>query len=151
MKTLILSTLMALPLIGCGGGGGGGSSSSSPAAPVIAPTPTAEVVKTEDLVAPEGFDYNPIETRTLSVDIASLSTARAYLTVYGEYQVAPNGDNVPSYNTKLATLALNNGVGDVELALGEVDSDYLAEIWFYDGTEPMQVVLNSSDTQWNWN
>ncbi|WP_087022328.1 hypothetical protein [Thaumasiovibrio subtropicus] len=147
---LLVSTAMMFTLVGCGGGGGGGGDiGTSPVAPApVAPTPSAEVIQTRDLIAPEGTDYDPIAMSTLTVDISATTTERAYLTVYEAYTEAENGDLVPHYNSKIASTALNEGKAEIALALCEVEMRYLAEIWFYDGSLPQQVVLNSADGQW---
>nr|WP_086938472.1 hypothetical protein [Thaumasiovibrio occultus] len=145
MKNLFY-TMMGVALVGCGGGdgdspqGGGGPS----------PTPTVTVTQTEDLVAPEGFSYNATQAKVLQVDVSSQASGRAHLSVYSAYTQNSAGDRVPDYNSRLVSLPLSNGQAEVELTVANVTNDYLAEIWFYDGSPPMQMILSSDDSEWRW-
>lgn len=146
MKNLTISLIITPLLIACGGGGGGGESggSSAPAAPI------AKVSKTSDLVAPDGFDYNPIESRSLTVDISSQHLQRAYLSVYSNYIVVDGGLKVPDYGSRIAAVQLNKGIANVNLSISDSEEEVLAEIWFYDGSTPLQQSFTTEQSDWYW-
>ncbi|MEL7286912.1 MAG: hypothetical protein AAGJ57_05245, partial [Pseudomonadota bacterium] len=80
---LIGVILLALAACGGGDGSGGGSndddSSTPPPVTIVEPDEPDDPTTAQDLVVPEGFDYNPVKPGTLSVDISGFSTQRAQL------------------------------------------------------------------------
>ncbi|GLR06281.1 hypothetical protein [Vibrio hyugaensis] len=151
MKYLI-TIIMGLALTACGGGGGGGGGSSDndsstpPPAPPAAVTVPEEETTMQDLVVPEGFNYNPVKEGTLSVDISGFSSQRAHLSLYKEFQEDNSGNYKASYPSKVASIPLNNGQADFDFNMSDSQGDLLVEIWFYDGTDPIQRVISASDT-----
>lgn len=143
MKYLPLYLTLAPLLVACGGGGDGGGGSSSPAAPI------ATVTSTSDLVAPDGFDYNPIESRSLNVDISAHSQQRAYLSVYRHY-FEVDGKKIPDYGSRIAAVQLDSGKASIDLSIADSEDDLLAEIWFYDGSDPLQKDFYAYQQSWSW-
>ncbi len=147
MKNLTLSVIITPLLIACGGGGGGDGGSGGGTTPA---TPIAKVSKTTDLVAPDGFDYNPIESRALTVDISSQHLQRAYLSVYSNYVVVDGGVKVPDYGSRIAAVQLDKGIANVNLSIADSEEEVLAEIWFYDGSTPLQRSFTTDQNNWYW-
>ncbi|MGR5118043.1 hypothetical protein ACPV5Q_02080 [Vibrio astriarenae] len=162
---IYLALVMSFALIGCGGGGGGGGS----AAPAQAAEETAEAVAEEttevveevveqvetvvestaqsmqDLVIPDGFSFDPITEMNIDIDISNLSTQRAYVSIYSEYEETDSGTLATSGDHKLAGQALEEGVGNIDIVYADGVEKVLAEIWFYDGSDPIQKELTIDD------
>ncbi len=166
MKNYILAFVSVLALTACGGGGGGGSTDNSagpadeggnPAGDTGTTTPSTEVVtevvpskKTSELVVPEGFSYHPVDVVEITVDVSSLSTNRAYLSVYAGYSGDINTGLQADYGTRIAESPLSAGVASMDFSTPEHIDQLLIEVWFYDGTDPIQQLVSTSDTSINW-
>lgn len=160
-KALTVALISApIVLVGCGGGGGGGGSSTpSPAAPstpvVTPPSTTVTPVATQsytmnDLVVPDGFDYNPVENFDLDIDISGISTDRSFVTVYSRYTTRDDSSFKPDYSSKVIAGSLNNGQFASNFVAPISDENLLIEIWFYDGKPPLQQLVSSSNSQITW-
>lgn len=138
--SITLSMLMA-----CGGGddGGGGSSSSSPATQ-SAPTTM------DDLVVPDGFDYNPVGQYQMSIDISDVTTQRAFVSVYSRFKTRKNQTLKPDYSSKVVASSLVDGVLDLNFSAPNVKKEFLVEIWFYDGQDPLQRTFDTSEPSLTW-
>ncbi|CAM2994927.1 hypothetical protein VIRA109638_09370 [Vibrio rarus] len=164
------STLMAmLMLTACGGGSGGNSDSSTDSAvieetpvqdPIATPSPTeepsietaAQEIHTpqrsmQDLSIPNDFNYDPMQSLTVHIDISNFSRKRAYISLYSDYALNTDGTWQPNYAYRIANGALNNGQGNIEVSYAEQYRSILAEIWFYDGTEPIQKIISTTEDQ----
>jgi hypothetical protein len=166
MKNYLIACVSVLALTACGGGGGGGSSDSgsSPSGDGGNPTddtgttpPTTEVVaevvpskKTSELVVPEGFSYDSVDVVEITVDVSSLSTNRAYLSVYAGYSGDINSGLQADYGTRIAESPLSAGVASMDFSTPQHIDQLLIEVWFYDGTDPIQQLVSTSDTSINW-
>ncbi|CCN35329.1 conserved hypothetical protein [Vibrio nigripulchritudo SO65] len=152
MKNLSLAIIVMSFLAACGGGGGGGDASSGNASsPAPSELPAASpAIKTSDLVAPDGFDYSPIENRSMSVDISATSVARAYLSVYRNYHTLDDGTLLPDYGSRIVAMPLKDGKADITLIVSDSSNDLLGEIWFYDGSQPLQQKFYASQSSWSW-
>ena len=164
MKALI-TIIMGLALTACGGGGGGGGGNSTPPSPtqttvaeedttqqeettVEETTVTVENATMQDLVVPDGFSYNPVTEGTLNVDISGFSSQRAHLSVYKEFVENSSGNYDAKYPSKVASVPLNNGTANVDFNVSDSQGSLLVEIWFYDGSDPIQKVITSGDNTW---
>ncbi|WP_337160909.1 hypothetical protein [Vibrio alginolyticus] len=163
MKALI-TIIMGLALTACGGGGGGGGNSTPPppAQTTVAEeettqqeettveetTVTVENATMQDLVVPDGFSYNPVTEGTLNVDISGFSSQRAHLSVYKEFVEHSSGNYDARYPSKVASVPLNNGTANVDFNVSDSQGSLLVEIWFYDGSDPIQKVITSGDNTW---
>ncbi len=160
MNTLTKTTsiLAVLMLTACGGGGGG-SDSSSGAAQVDEPVVSSDTAEAEgssspqvplrsmqDLAVPDDFDYNPTQSVDVLVDISGISTERAYISLYSEYSESNDGTLTPDYAYRIANGALDNGTGDLTITYAQEYTSLLAEIWFYDGTAPIQQIITRDNS-----
>ncbi|KGR36827.1 lipoprotein [Vibrio campbellii] len=166
MKALI-TIIMGLALTACGGGGGGGGDNSTPAPP---PTQTTvpeddtneneepveeeettvpvEDVTMQDLEVPDNFSYNPVTEGSLNVDISSFSSQRAHLSVYKEFVENSSGSYDARYPSKVASVPLDKGTANIDFNVSDSQGSLLVEIWFYDGSDPIQKVITSGDNSW---
>lgn len=158
-KSISILILCGL-LSACGGGGDEGGTSepvaATPApapAPQPAPDPDPEPTpasSTNDLVAPDGFDYNPVSTQSIQVDISSYSTDRAFLSIYSKYHQMPDGEYMPVYDSRIVSVPLSSGQVDMDFSLVTDEGALLAEIWFYDSKEPLVQVFERGESVWYW-
>ncbi|MCX2761084.1 hypothetical protein OQJ65_22030 [Vibrio sp. Sgm 22] len=150
-----------LVLVGCGGGGGGGGggsastpSTSTPTTPATPSTPvstvTAQGYTMEDLVVPDGFNYDSVEQFDLDIDISNISTDRSFVTVYSRFSTRDDSTLKPDYSSKVIAGPLDNGVFASNFAAPVNHEALLIEIWFYDGQPPLQQVVSSGDSQIVW-
>ncbi|MEZ9896417.1 hypothetical protein AB4525_00965 [Vibrio breoganii] len=157
--TKTTSILAVLMLTACGGGGGG-SDSSSGAAQVDEPesgndNPVTESIANvqipqrsmQELAVPDDFDYNPTLSVDVIVDISGISTQRAYVSVYSEYQQSADGTLTPDYAYRIANGALNSGKGELNITYAQEYTSLLVEVWFYDGTEPLQRIITRDNNE----
>ncbi|BBM66477.1 hypothetical protein VA249_31230 [Vibrio alfacsensis] len=143
MKRLF-TIIMGLALTACGGGDSGGGSSSAPTPTVQSPKPE----RMQDLVVPHGFSYDPIVQGTLNVNISSFSSQRAHLSVYKEYKQNSSGGFNANYTSRIASAALKDGKTYINYTLSDSQGDLLVEVWFYDGTEPLQAIISPEEKDW---
>ncbi|WP_295891028.1 hypothetical protein [uncultured Vibrio sp.] len=157
---LALISSIVFSLVGCGGGGGGeGGSTSTPSvsAPAASDSATDSTVASaaieqrsmNELSIPDGFSFNPIKDHSFDVDISNFSTQRAYVSVYGEYTEANDGSLQPDYSSRIASAPLTSGAAELKFCIADSQQLLLAEVWFYDGTDPLQVVVSANQTQWS--
>ena len=148
----ILMGFILLALAACGGGdgSGGGSndddSSTPPPVTIVEPDEPDDPTTAQDLVVPEGFDYNPVKPGTLSVDISGFSTQRAQLSLYKQFSEDNAGNYRAHYASKVVSVPLASGKVDFDFNVSDNQKDLLVEIWFYDGSEPIKRVISVNDT-----
>ncbi len=145
----ILIGVILLALAACGGGdgsGGGSSDDDSSTPPPVTIVEPDEPTTAQDLVVPEGFDYNPVKTGTLSVDISGFSTQRAQLSLYKQFSEDNAGNYRAHYASKVVSVPLASGKVDFDFNVSDSQKDLLVEIWFYDGSEPVKRVISVNDT-----
>ncbi|ABU73898.1 hypothetical protein [Vibrio campbellii] len=147
---LIGVILLALAACGGGDGSGGGSSdddsSTPPPVTIVEPDEPDDPTTAQDLVVPEGFDYNPVKPGTLSVDISGFSTQRAQLSLYKQFSEDNAGNYRAHYPSKAVSVPLTSGKVDFDFNVSDIQKDLLVEIWFYDGSEPIKRVISVNDT-----
>ena len=147
---LIGVILLALAACGGGDGSGGGSSdddsSTPPPVTIVEPDEPDDPTTAQDLVVPEGFDYNPVKPGTLSVDISGFSTQRAQLSLYKQFSEDNAGNYRAHYASKVVSVPLTSGKVDFDFNVSDSQKDLLVEIWFYDGSEPVKRVISVNDT-----
>ncbi|MGC9402892.1 hypothetical protein ACP43V_10600 [Vibrio genomosp. F10 str. 9ZC157] len=148
-------------LLACGGGGDGGSpptnktitteeqGESAGSAGFIENTLAVQRT-TQDLSIPDGFSFNPVVEYTFDVDISGYSTQRAYVSIYGNYVPLQDGSFVPNFNSRITSSSLDNGKAALEFIISDSQSSVLAEIWFYDGSDPIQYQFTPSQNSWIW-
>ena len=138
-----------LALAACGGGdssGGGSSDDDSSTPPPVTIVEPDEPTTAQDLVVPEGFDYNPVKPGTLSVDISGFSTQRAQLSLYKQFSEDNAGNYRAHYASKVVSVPLASGKVDFDFNVSDSQKDLLVEIWFYDGSEPVKRVISVNET-----
>ncbi|MUK61855.1 hypothetical protein GNP81_15050 [Aliivibrio fischeri] len=154
MKNIILdkiaiASITALFLMACsdsgGSSSGGSAGGSSPAA-----DEKPEPIKTQDLVAPEGFSFNPIDDQRLIVDLSGSLPSRAHLSVYSSFSEKDDGGYIVDYGSKIIDVPLTNGAVDIEFSIADSLNESVVEIWLYDGSDPQQKKFVVDGTQWEW-
>ncbi|MCC4222825.1 hypothetical protein LL295_04785 [Vibrio campbellii] len=145
----ILIGVILLALAACGGGdgsGGGSNDDDSSTPPPVTIVEPDDPTTAQDLVVPEGFDYNPVKPGTLSVDISGFSTQRAQLSLYKQFSEDNAGNYRAHYASKVVSVPLASGKVDFDFNISDSQKDLLVEIWFYDGSEPVKRVISVNDT-----
>ncbi|WP_047047898.1 hypothetical protein [Vibrio mexicanus] len=166
MNAKIITLVLIGALTGCGGGGGdeGGSAGDSGSTgdggtptPVSSGSDVAAVSETEvelrtmsELSIPDGFSFNPVMGHKFDVDLSSLSTDRAYISIYSEFTQNSDGTYTPNYNSRVTSSSLSAGVASLDFCISEAQEQVLAEVWYYDGSEPVQQTFTQADTYWVW-
>lgn len=150
MKQVISITFITLGLTACGGGDGG-SSSSTPSSPAeqessAADTQQPTILTTQQLSVPDGFDYDPSLVINSNIDISAFSTQRAYASLYRRYSAGEDQQWIADYSSRIASASLNEGKAKLEVTYGGEVESLLLEIWFYDGTPPLQKILSEAQT-----
>ncbi len=140
MKNKILIVIASLFLMACSDSGGSGSSGGTGggASPATVPQPESEPVKTQDLVAPEGFSFNSVTAHTLEINLSGSLPERTHLSVYSAYTEEIDGKYIVDYDSRVIDAAMVNGSLTTEFSLAERQSSIVAEIWSYDGGDPIQ-------------
>lgn len=156
MKKVIIVTMASLFLMACNGSDGGSSGSEGGSAgPSIdsgnsdtsggdsesvspAVIDNRKPIKTQDLVAPEDFSFNPIESQSLSVNLSGSLPARTHLTIYSSFIEKEEDGFSVDYDSKIVDSPINYGEGTIEFSVAQNQSSIVAEIWSYDGSDPLQ-------------
>ena len=97
---------------------------------------------------PDGFNYNPVVQGSLNVDISGFSSQRAHLSVYKDFKESGSGKYDAKYPSKVVSVPLNNGTANFDFNVSDSQGNLLVEIWFYDGSDPIQKVISSGDSNW---
>ncbi|OEE66709.1 hypothetical protein A1OO_13140 [Enterovibrio norvegicus FF-33] len=116
----------------------------------IPPTVTSDATQMSEMVVPNGFSYDPVVSQSLEVDISSYSISQAYVSIYGGFVENPDGSYSADYNSRITAKTLESGFGDVDYLLADSQYYMLAEVFFYDGTTPIQMRITNEQTQWVW-
>ncbi|RYU47699.1 hypothetical protein ERW49_04965 [Aliivibrio finisterrensis] len=151
MKNKILVVIASLFLMACSDSGGSGSSGGTGGGASPATVPQPEPVKTQDLVAPDGFTFNPVTAHTLEINLSGSLPERTHLSVYSAYTEGTDGKYIVDYDSKVIDAALVNGALTIEFSLAESQSTIVAEIWSYDGSLPIQkeFAIDSNPLVWD--
>jgi hypothetical protein len=158
MNKLILSLCLSILIVGCGGGESGGSHADNTQI-VISNTENGTPGNTVDTIplrymtelnVPNDFSYDPVVTRSFVIDISSYSTDRAHASVYSQFNEQSDGSYLADYTSRVASSALINGAVSLDFVLTQSEPQILVEIWFYDGSEPLQQVFSIDQQQWVW-
>ncbi|MEZ9687206.1 hypothetical protein AB4453_17630 [Vibrio atlanticus] len=132
---------------------------SSPATVAINPAPTPvnavisngpQAYKMDELVIPDGFDYNSVDQFDLNIDISHISTDRSFVSVYSRFTTRTDLTYKPDYSSKVIGGPLDNGTFTSNFSAPLSEDILLIEIWFYDGQAPLQQVVASDGSQITW-
>lgn len=152
--TMKLSNVMFFLLLvsGCGGSGGGSSVAPEQVATdqvidvepeLVEPTSLAMA----DLVANEDFTFANKNQIDVLLDLPEYNTQRGYVSVYKAYQQLDSDRFYPDSTSRVISGALVNGLFEQSFASINNQQQYLIEVWFYDGQEPVQKVLALTGNQ----
>ncbi|WDD98542.1 hypothetical protein [Thalassomonas actiniarum] len=153
---LILPCLWALMISACGGGGGDSGSESNVAPPpadnVIidqeeTPDPIAEL---KNLVIADDFSFTTKEQVTLTVSLDEYAGQRAYVSLYSDYRLLPSGEYYPIADSRVVAGNLQQGQFHQVFTHLKQQHNYLAEVWLYDLSPPLQreLILNENTLSW---
>ncbi|MFA0274611.1 hypothetical protein AB4500_24305 [Vibrio sp. 10N.222.48.A11] len=132
---------------------------SSPVTVAINPAPTPvnavisnglQAYKMDELVIPDGFDYNSVDQFDLNIDISHISTDRSFVSVYSRFTTRTDSTYKPDYSSKVIGGPLDNGTFTSNFSAPLSEDILLIEIWFYDGQAPLQQVVASDGSQITW-
>ncbi|MEZ8169283.1 MULTISPECIES: hypothetical protein [unclassified Vibrio] len=132
---------------------------SSPVTVAINPAPTPvnavisngpQAYKMDELVIPDGFDYNSVDQFDLNIDISHISTDRSFVSVYSRFTTRADSTYKPDYSSKVIGGPLDNGTFTSNFSAPLSEDILLIEIWFYDGQAPLQQVVASDGSQITW-
>ncbi len=159
IKTLWIASVLIIQ--GCGGG-----SDSNFAAVVedVADTPavtdTAEVTSIAeqseplrymaDLSVPNGFSYDTSQTYSLTADLSLFANQKGYLSVYSQFEAESDGSYQPQYSSRLVSTPLDSGTASISFTLASATTEFLVEVWSYDGNDPLQKIFSGEDGQISW-
>ncbi|MDD1793280.1 hypothetical protein LRP50_09090 [Enterovibrio sp. ZSDZ42] len=116
----------------------------------IPPTVSSDATQMSEMVVEDNFSYDPVIAQSLEVDITAYSTSQAYVSIYGGFVENPDGSYSPDYNSRITAKTLEGGFGDVDYLLADSQYYMLAEVFFYDGTTPIQMRITNEQTDWVW-
>ncbi|WP_283132564.1 hypothetical protein [Enterovibrio norvegicus] len=116
----------------------------------IPETITSSATSMSETVVPDDFSYNPVLEQHFDVDIRGYSVSPAYISLYGEFTENDDGTFTADYNSRITSAPVEDG--EVTLDYVSSDSQYyvLAEVWFYDGTSPVQKRIPNTESTWTW-
>ncbi|MFT6926261.1 MAG: hypothetical protein ACJAZP_001871 [Psychromonas sp.] len=149
-----------LLLNACGGSGGESESasnileSSNETVSVVEPVAVESFVVEEGqlqidyLVAAQDFSFTTKETIEVIVELND--DQRAYISVYKDYQLLDSGRYYPDSASRVMGGALQNGSFTQSFTGLNKQSQYLLEVWFYDGSEPLQQEIYVDNNQLIW-
>ncbi|PML82169.1 hypothetical protein [Enterovibrio norvegicus] len=176
-KHLTVIALITL-LTACGGGGDGGdvasvtasdtgtandsgSASTTSSAPSmlvdtsggvadIPETITSSATSMSETVVPDDFSYNPVLELNFDVDIRGYSVSPAYISLYGEFTENDDGTFTANYNSRITSAPVEDGEATLDYVSSDSQYYVLAEVWFYDGTSPVQKRIPNTESSWVW-
>lgn len=96
---------------------------------------------TTQLSVPAEFNYHPAAQIDIQADISAIRTDRAFIAFYSQYSTSSNGTYQAVYESRITSSALTLGVANLSFSYPLSQSSLLAEIWFYDGSAPLQQIF----------
>jgi hypothetical protein len=107
-------------------------------------------ITTDTLVAAPDFDFNNQYPVQLIVNFQNHAGKRFQVSLYASFQETNTG-YLPHFNSKITSGTLNSGEFTSDLQLPSTQTTVLAELWTYDGSAPVQALLNVENGQIHWN
>ena len=152
---LISLLLFSLILGGCGGAGGSAESTenkeSAAGEPLVFAEPVEQaVLEMDSLVAAEDFTFTSKNQIQVLVELSAYQELRSYVSLYREYQQLDSGRYYPDPASRVISGVLQNGIFAQSFTGLNNQQQYLIEVWFYDGREPLQKALSVNENQLLW-
>ena len=116
----------------------------------IPPTIPSSAATMNTTIVPDGFSYNLSVNKQFTLDIRAYSISPAHVSIYGEFTENDDGSFKAHYNTRIISAPLENGQGILNYVSSEDQYYVLAEVWFYEETDPLQKRISSTETDWIW-
>lgn len=116
----------------------------------IPPTIPSSATSMNTTIVPDDFSYNSAVEQKFTFDIRAYSTAPSYVSIYREFTQKEDGSFKAHYNSRIISAPLENGEGTLHYVSSKEQYYVLAEVWFYDHTNPIQKRIPNTDTQWIW-
>ena len=144
---LISLLFFSLILSGCGGSGGGDAQENTELQ-----LEQAEAVTTtmDSLVAAEDFSFTSKKQIQVILELNDYQDQRAFVSVYREYQQLDSGRYYPDSASRVISGQLQSGIFNESFTALDNQPEYLIEVWFYDGREPLQKELSVNNNQLIW-
>ncbi|WP_407333608.1 hypothetical protein [Enterovibrio sp. 27052020O] len=116
----------------------------------IPPTVTSSATAMTNTIVPDTFSYNPVVTKNVLVDITSYNTSRAFISIYGAFTQNSDGSYTADYNSRIKAATMENGTISLDYLIADSQYYMLAEVFFYDGSMPIQTRITNEQTSWVW-
>lgn len=137
--------LFSLIVSGCGGSGGGDAQENAE----LQAQPAAEAAM-DSLVAAEGFAFTSKQQIQVRLALSAYQDQRAFVSVYRAYQYLDSGRYYPDSASRVISGPLQSGIFNASFTALDKQQQYLVEVWFYDGREPLQNELSVNNKQLIW-
>lgn len=153
---LIFPCLWAVMISACGGGGGDSGSDNNTSPPPAdntiieqeeTPDPIAEL---KNLVIDDDFSFTTKEQVSLTVSLDEYAGQRAYVSLYSDYRQLPSGEYYPVADSRVIAGNLQQGEFNQVFTHLKQQQNYLAEIWLYDLSPPLQRELTLKENTLSW-
>jgi len=144
--------LSAVIICACGGGGSGSETDTPAPAPAAVEPETSldPIAELNTLVIAEDFSFTSKQEVTFTVSLPAYTGERVYVALYGNYRQLPSGEYYPIPESRILAGNMEQGqFRQLFTSLGG-QQNYLAEIWLYDLSPPLQkeLVLNDNTLDW---
>ncbi|MFQ3175149.1 MAG: hypothetical protein ACI93H_000131 [Psychromonas sp.] len=141
-----------LMLNACGGESDGTISfdNGSTAADIESAAVAKAKLAIDSLVAAEGFSFTTKETIEVIVDINADPLQRTFVSVYRDYQQLASGRYYPNSDSRILDGELQNGIFKQSFIGLNNQQQYLLQVWFNDGSDPLEQELSVNNNQLIW-
>ncbi len=148
-QTLILILCLSVFIMLSGCGGGGDSEAAAPIAPTVDQN-DEPVVDINTLVAAPDFSFTTKSDVTVNLNIEQYQDQRSVINIYRQYQLLDTGDYYPKTASRVVSGPLINGHFSQSFIGLNQQTQYLVEVWSFDGSPPLQRELTVTNNQLNW-
>lgn len=104
----------------------------------------------DTLVAAENFDFINKEEITVTLNFAEYKDKRGYISVYQAYRTIEDGKLFPLADSRVLAGSLIDGEFRKSFTNLNNTQQFLIELWFYDGTKPIQTEITVVNSQLTW-
>jgi len=107
--------------------------------------PAVATIEMDQLVASDDFTFTSKEEITVALDLSDTlsesgqSGLRARASIYSEYTLLSNGQFYPTQKSLVIAGDLDNGQFNSTFTRLKDQSEYLIDVWFYNGDDPIQL------------